>query len=171
MERTYPIRRKGFHCPYPAWWDVIRSLPPLPGKRAGTSARWWLIFNLAWVIALKQWCGLGPAGFLCLGQPREQVGTLFCHRKSRPSNISQTDIYTWNRENVNLAEAQLVSSVVPAQPQPGHRSSKGYPAQMRLKGCLFQTVGLGCCHGNRWWVWLWRALGRSLASAWEAAGT
>lgn len=61
--------------------------------------------------------------------------------------------------------------VVAAQLQPGHRSSKGYPPQMRLKGCLFQTVGQGCCHGNLSWIWHSWALGRSLASAWEAAGT
>lgn len=62
-------------------------------------------------------------------------------------------------------------SAVPAQPQPGHRSSKGCSRQMRLKGCLFQTVGQGCCRGNLSGVWHRRALGRSLAPAWEAAGT
>lgn len=64
-----------------------------------------------------------------------------------------------------------VMSAVPAQPQPGHRSSKGCSRQMRLKGCLFQTVGQGCCRGNLSGVWHRRALGRSLAPAWEAAGT
>lgn len=50
----------------------------------------------------------------------------------------------------------------------GCRSSKGYTPQMRLKGCLFRTLGWGCCLGNLSWLWHLWALGRSLASAWEA---
>ena len=66
---------------------------------------------------------------------------------------------------------ELVVSPLPAQPQPRHRSSKGCSRQMRLKGCLFQTVGQGCCLSNLSGIWHRRALGRSLAPDWEAAGT
>lgn len=60
----------------------------------------------------------------------------------------------------------------PTQLQPSNRSSKGYSAQKRPKGCLFQRLGLGeCCLGNLLWLWLWRVQRRCLALAWDAAGT